>query len=54
MHRENINVFILHPNNKISEVQRKQMTTVLDKNIYNIARRVMLPEDCGTFAIFQK
>ena len=35
--KENINVFILHPNNKISEVQRKQMTTVLDKNIYNIA-----------------
>ena len=35
--KENINVFILHPNNKVSEVQRRQMTSVLDKNIYNIA-----------------
>ena len=35
--KENINVFILHPHNKISEVQRRQMTTVLDKNIFNIA-----------------
>ena len=35
--KENINVFILHPNNKVSEVQRRQMTTVLDKNVFNIA-----------------
>ena len=35
--KKNINVFILHPNNKVSEVQRKQMTTILDKNIFNIA-----------------
>jgi len=35
--KENISVFILHPHNKISEVQRRQMTTVLDKNIFNIA-----------------
>ena len=35
--KDKINVFILHPYNKISEVQRKQMTTVTDKNIYNIA-----------------
>ena len=35
--KENINVFILHPYNKVSEVQRKQMTSVLDKNILNIA-----------------
>ena len=35
--KENIKVFILHPNNKVSEVQRRQMTTVLDKNIFNIA-----------------
>ena len=35
--KENINVFILHPHNKVSEVQRRQMTTVLEKNIFNIA-----------------
>ncbi len=34
---EDINVFILHPKNKISEVQRKQMTSVLNKNIFNVA-----------------
>ena len=35
--KKNINVFILHPHNKISEFQRRQMTTVDDKNIFNIA-----------------
>tara|TARA_B100000427_G_scaffold326222_1_gene334473 strand:- start:244 stop:1611 length:1368 start_codon:yes stop_codon:yes gene_type:complete len=35
--KNNINIFILHPHNKISEVQRKQMTTVLNKNVFNIA-----------------
>ena len=35
--KKNINIFILHPHNKVSKVQRKQMTTVLNKNIFNIA-----------------
>lgn len=35
--KKNMNVFILHPHNRVSEVQRRQMTTVIDKNIYNIA-----------------
>lgn len=35
--KENINVFILHPYNKVSDVQRRQMTSVLDKNVFNIA-----------------
>ena len=35
--KKNINVFILHPYNKVSEVQRRQMTSILDENIYNIA-----------------
>jgi len=35
--KKNIDVFILHPHNKVSNVQRRQMTTVLDKNIFNIA-----------------
>ena len=35
--RENINVFVLHPDNKISKIQRKIMTTIGSDNIYNIA-----------------
>lgn len=33
----NIDIFILHPHNRISEVQRRQMTTVLSDNVFNIA-----------------
>jgi threonine synthase len=33
----NIDIFILHPHNRVSEVQRRQMTTVLEDNIHNIA-----------------
>ena len=33
----NVDIFILHPNGKVSEVQRRQMTTVKGDNIYNIA-----------------
>jgi threonine synthase len=35
--RENIDVFILHPHGRTSEVQRRQMTTVVDANVHNIA-----------------
>ena len=35
--KKNINVFVLHPHNKISNIQRKIMTTIGSKNIYNIA-----------------
>lgn len=35
--RDNIDIFILHPNGRTSEVQRRQMTTVLDANVHNIA-----------------
>ena len=33
----NIDIFILHPHQRVSEVQRRQMTTVLEDNIHNIA-----------------
>ncbi|WP_439133366.1 threonine synthase [Pseudomaricurvus sp.] len=36
-HCDNIDIFILHPNKRVSDVQRKQMTTVLEKNVHNIA-----------------
>jgi threonine synthase len=35
--RKNINLFILHPHNKISNVQRKIMTTIGSNNIFNLA-----------------
>ena len=34
---KNIDIFILHPHNRVSDVQRRQMTTVLSDNIHNIA-----------------
>ena len=34
---KNVDIFILHPHGKVSEVQRRQMTTVKGDNIYNIA-----------------
>ena len=35
--RENMRIFILHPKGRVSEVQRRQMTTVPDPNVVNIA-----------------
>ncbi len=35
--RSNVDVFVLHPAGRVSEVQRRQMTTVLSPNIHNIA-----------------
>jgi len=35
--KSNLNIFVLHPNNRISPVQRKLMTTVEEKNVFNIA-----------------
>ena len=35
--RKNINLFVLHPHNKISNVQRKIMTTIGSHNVYNLA-----------------
>jgi threonine synthase len=34
---DTVDVFILHPHGRVSEVQRRQMTTVPDGNIHNIA-----------------
>ncbi len=36
-HCDNIDIFILHPHNRVSDVQRRQMTTVLEDNVHNIA-----------------
>jgi threonine synthase len=35
--REKIDIFMLYPEGRVSDVQRRQMTTVLAPNVYNIA-----------------
>ncbi|MGQ9500334.1 MAG: threonine synthase [Dissulfurimicrobium sp.] len=35
--KENINIFILHPHGRVSPIQALQMTTVTDKNVFNLA-----------------
>jgi len=35
--KSNLNIFVLHPNNRISPVQRKLMTTNEENNVFNIA-----------------
>ena len=35
--KKNMNIFVLHPHNKISTVQRKIMTTTKDQNVFNLA-----------------
>lgn len=36
-HSSAVKIVILHPHNRVSPVQRRQMTTVLDKNVFNVA-----------------
>ncbi len=35
--KKNVNIFVLHPDNRVSPVQRKLMTTGNDENVFNIA-----------------
>src|SRR5690606_31412418 len=35
--RERVDIFMLHPNGRVSDVQRRQMTTVRAPNVHNIA-----------------
>jgi len=35
--REAVDIFILHPKGRVSEVQRRQMTTVAAPNVFNVA-----------------
>ena len=46
--RKNMKIFVLHPENKISKVQRKFMTTVNSSNVFNIALKSNFDE-CQKF-----
>lgn len=35
--RDSLRIFVMHPHNRVSKIQEKQMTSVLDSNVYNIA-----------------
>ncbi|MEI6730994.1 MAG: threonine synthase, partial [Pseudomonadota bacterium] len=35
--KNNMQIFILHPKGRVSDVQRRQMTTVCDQNVHNLA-----------------
>src|SRR3546814_11957114 len=43
--REQVDIFMLHPMGRVYEVQRRQMTTVLAPNVFNIALEGPL-DDC--------
>lgn len=36
-HSEHVDIVILHPHNRVSDVQRRQMTTVPGSNVFNLA-----------------
>jgi len=36
-HSKHVQIFIMHPHKRVSDVQRRQMTTVLADNVHNIA-----------------
>ncbi|MEN2787802.1 threonine synthase [Sphingomonas qilianensis] len=44
--RAGVDVFMLHPKGRVSDVQRRQMTTVLAPNIHNIALEDASFDDC--------
>ena len=47
--RESIDIFMLYPRGRVSEVQRRQMTTVLAPNVHNIAVQGTF-DDCQDLA----
>ena len=44
---DNLDIFILHPHQRVSDVQRRQMTTVLSDNVHNVALQGNF-DDCQT------
>jgi len=47
--RDRIRIFVMHPNGRISESQERQMTAVLDDNVFNVAVEGTF-DDCQAIA----
>tara|TARA_B110000259_G_scaffold182219_1_gene225473 strand:+ start:12722 stop:14128 length:1407 start_codon:yes stop_codon:yes gene_type:complete len=45
---DNVDIFILHPYKKVSEVQRRQMTSVISDNVHNISLKGNF-DDCQEY-----
>ncbi|KPK83584.1 MAG: threonine synthase, partial [Phycisphaerae bacterium SM23_33] len=43
--RKGIHIFVMHPHQRVSPIQHRQMTTVLDENVHNLAVRGSF-DDC--------
>ena len=44
--RDRVDIFVLHPKGRVTEVQRRQMTTVVEPNVHNIAIEDSSFDDC--------
>src|SRR3546814_5162068 len=44
--REHIRIFMLHPEGRVSDVQRRQMTTVLAPNVHNRSEERRVGKEC--------
>lgn len=44
--KKNVNCFIMFPLGKVTEIQEKQMTTILDENIHCISIKVTVISPC--------
>src|SRR5690606_8012459 len=59
-HCKHIDIFIMHPHKRVSEVQRRQMTTAIGQNIFNLAIEgnfddcQQIVKDCFTDQAFLK
>lgn len=49
--KENIEVFITFPHGRVSQIQERQMTTVLDDNIHNVAVEVRRIDRVASFLL---
>jgi threonine synthase len=49
--RQNVDVVVLHPLDRVSEIQRRQMTTIADENVKNFAVRGDF-DDCQSMVKF--
>ncbi|MGH1469581.1 MAG: threonine synthase [Cellvibrionaceae bacterium] len=47
-HSDNVDIFVMYPHERVSDVQRRQMTTVLEPNVHTLAVKGNF-DDCQNF-----